>query len=195
MPDGTGYGVEFQSTAPTKQMLADTRAFIETLKYTGAGIIQFIQSRATSELFFLENNPRLSAGVAETVSGGLDLPLIALQVADRTSTQSLHEFSSDGCPYDLNHRSYWFSRDLEGYLSLRSGLSKQERRQWFLDMLRSFWYADSYIVWQWRDPLPGIRIFYRSINLWIRHLTKSQPHNQAPTFRNLEAHNDKPPCS
>lgn len=154
--DGTGYGVEFRIVPPSPDLLEATKAFVKANRYTGPGIIQFIRETDTGKIFFLENNPRLSAGVADSIASGQDLPLLALMVIENNHCTTIKEFSWDCEPYKVNHYAYWFSRDLSGYLRQRKDLSKEERRIWLTSMIRSIGRADSHIIWQLRDPVPAI---------------------------------------
>lgn len=75
MLDGTGYGVEFLSETPSEDILADTKAFVKAHDYSGPGLVQFIREEGTGKIFFLENNPRLSAGIADVIYTGIDIPV------------------------------------------------------------------------------------------------------------------------
>ena len=138
MLDGTGYGVEFLTKAPSEDLVADTKAFVRTHDYSGPGIIQFVREEATGKLFFLENNPRLSAGVADSIGAGIDLPVLALQSLDTKLDLTLEEFSAEGKPYKIGWYTHWLSRDIEGYVNQRQELSRVERRNWLWNIFRSF---------------------------------------------------------
>jgi len=156
--DGTGFGVEFRSLPPSPDVLAATRSFVKTHDYSGPGIIQFMRESGTGKIYFLENNPRLSAGIADVVTCGQDFPLLSLQAFEDENKHKMREWSSAGDPYSVGHYAYWFSRDFSGYLNQRKSLSRKERREWLRNILRSIKRADSHIMWQLHDPLPGIRI-------------------------------------
>jgi len=172
--DGTGYGVEFKTIAPSPDLLEATRAFVKAHRYTGPGIIQFIREESTRDIYFLENNPRLSSGVADSVASGQDLPLLALTAFEDGQNSDIPEFSWEHTAYKVDHNAYWFSRDLSGYLRERGNLSKEERRLWLRNMVRSLARADSHIMWQLRDPVPATWLMTRMTAGFVRRLFPGQ---------------------
>lgn len=168
--DGTGYGVEFKTIAPSPDLLEATKTFVKAHGYTGPGIIQFIREENTRDIYFLENNPRLSAGVADSVASGQDLPLLALTAFENGQDSDIPEFSWDHTTYKVGHYAYWFSRDLSGYLRERGNLSKEEKRLWLRNMIRSLGRADSHIMWQLSDPVPAIWLMTRMTAGFVRRL-------------------------
>ena len=178
MLDGTGYGVEFLTKAPSEDLVADTKAFVRTHDYSGPGIIQFVREEATGKLFFLENNPRLSAGVADSIGAGIDLPVLALQSLDTKLDLTLEEFSAEGKPYKIGWYTHWLSRDIEGYVNQRQELSRVERRNWLWNIFRSFRRANGDVMWQWKDPLPGIWIYLRLGVRVVWRLILPKPHER-----------------
>jgi len=161
MLDGTGFGVEFMTTAPSKAVFFATQTFIKAINYSGPGLIQFIREEKTGTIHFLENNPRLSAGVAESMASGQNMPLLVLQALDNNSTHNLKPFTKDSGQHQPDFYTHWLSRDIEGYLTQRTSLTKAQRREWLLNMLRSFRRAEAHIMWQWRDPLPGVYVYLK----------------------------------
>jgi predicted ATP-grasp superfamily ATP-dependent carboligase len=154
--DGTGFGVEFESIPPSPDVLDATRAFVRALRYSGPGLIQFMRSAESGQLYFLENNPRLSAGVADSIAWGQDMPLVSLRAIAARSDDELPEFDPRGQPYLYGRRAYWLQRDIEGLLKQRARLSLGQKVRGLGAMVRSFARADSHINWQWNDPLPCI---------------------------------------
>jgi len=170
MLDGTGFGVEFKSVAPTEAVYSATIKFVEALNYSGPGLIQFIKEENTGTMYFVENNPRLSAGVAESIAAGKDIPLLVLQALDLDSTQILKPLIEENCQYQSEFYTHWLSRDIEGYLAQRSSLTKAQRSEWLVNMLRSFSRADAHIMWQWRDPIPGIYLYSKLLIRILRQV-------------------------
>ena len=159
MPDGTGFGVEFESIPPSKDILRAVRSFAQCHSYSGPGIIQFIRSSDSGKIYFLENNPRLSAGVADSVSCGQNMPLLALQSTSTKVSTALPEFDAQGKPYEVHHRAYWLQRDLEGLLRQLGSLSCRDGIRWIGNIADSLRKADSHINWQLSDPVPSFRIY------------------------------------
>jgi len=161
MLDGTGLGVEFRSTAPSKAVFSATQKFIKTLNYSGPGLIQLIREEDTGTLYFIENNPRVAAGVAESVASGHDIPHLVLRALDDHATHRLKLVTIDSYQGQSCFHTHWLSRDIEGYLAQRPTLSKAQRREWLSNMLRSFRRAEAHVMWQWRDPLPGTYLYLK----------------------------------
>ena len=161
MLDGTGFGVDFVSVAPLEAIFSTTQKFVQALNYSGPGLIQLIREKKSGTLYFIENNPRLAAGVAGPIAYGQDIPLLALQALDNRSTHTPRPMSLDSCQHKPDFYIHWLSRDIEGYLTQRSGLTKVQRREWLINMLHSFKRADAHIMWQWRDPLPAAYLYLK----------------------------------
>jgi len=166
------------SKAPSADLLADTRAFVRTHDYSVPGIIQFVREEGTGQIFFLENNPRLSAGVADSIGTGIDFPVLALQSLDTKLDLTLEEFSAEGEPYKFGWYTHWLTRDIEGYVNQRHELSRVERRNWLWNMFRSFRRANGHVMWQWKDPLPGIWNYIRLSVRIVRRLRLPKPHER-----------------
>ena len=158
MPDGTGLGIEFESNPPAPDLLRAVQDFARVHNYSGPGLMQFIRDDSSRELYFIENNPRLGAGIAHTIGCGQDLPVTALQVATRKS-DSLPEFDPEHHSYRYHYRTHWLRRDIGSLMSLRSELSREQRIKWVRQMLISFLRADGHVIWQWRDPLPALHVY------------------------------------
>lgn len=181
MPDGTGFGVEFETIPPSADVLEATRRFARLHTYNGPGLIQFIRADVDGRLYFLENNPRLSAGVADSIACGQDMPRLAL---DAFSPDRCKEFDPDQDGYQEYHRAYWLQRDLEGLLKQSPNLSGSQRRQWVWAMMRSFARADSHINWQWADPAPCLYSYLLLLNrLRRRFFGRSQQRPENTTDR------------
>ena len=159
MPDGTGYVVEFRASTPTPALFDALKAFVSTHDYSGPGLLQCLLCAGTGKLYFLELNPRLSAGVAEVVAAGLDLPMIAVQAARQ---EPLSELSgSDDVRYQPGTTCYWFERDLMGWIKHCRHLSWSNNAAWLGHIRRCLLTNHNHINWQWNDPLPTAVILSR----------------------------------
>ena len=187
MPDGTGFGVEFETIPPSPDVLDATRRFASVHNYNGPGLIQFIQSDVDGRLYFLENNPRLSAGVADSIACGVDMPLLSVGAF---SSEPSRAFDPAQDPYEEYHRAYWLQRDLEGFIKQSANLSVAQQRQWLWAMLQSFVRADSHINWQWSDPAPALASYFALFRRLARHvLRRSEKPPRQSTATSL---NEKP---
>jgi biotin carboxylase len=164
-PDGTGMAVDFLSDQVDPDVLAACRAFARAHRYTGPGLLQLVRSEADGNLYFIENNPRLAAGIAQPIACGVNFPLLMLQAALRTvPTQAV----TDTARYETGQRTHWLSRDLNGYLDARRELDAAERGRWRRDILESLRRAHDHMTWDRGDPLPSFYIYGRLLSRWIR---------------------------
>jgi hypothetical protein len=106
--------------------------------------------------------------VADSIAGGQDLPLLALMACTNGDDGRIEEFSWEREPYQVDHYSYWFSRDLSGYIRQRKNLTREEKRLWLKGMMRSLARADSHIMWQPRDPVPALRLLTKMAGRFVR---------------------------
>jgi len=168
IPDGTGYAVDFLSKPISPDVLAACRKFCATTGYNGPGLLQFIRSKRDGRLYFVENNPRLSAGIAQPVICGQDLPLLALRVAAaRRSGESIPDFEARDS-YQAGVRTHWLYRDLQGILNHRAELTRAQVLSRFRELVTSCKQADNHMVWQWRDPWPSAVLYGRILARLLR---------------------------
>lgn len=165
MPDGTGVAVEFRSQQPAEALFEVLRAFVAAHGYSGPGLLQTVHCRHTGQLHFIEINPRLSAGIAESVASGLDIPLITLRVA-RGDPLAPIEVAGD-LRYRVGVTTHWLERDALGWIKQRKWLPARQRRAWLRRMIRAAFTSDGHINWQWRDPLPSLWILARQVGARI----------------------------
>ncbi len=168
MPDGSGFAVEFESIPPSADLLKATSAFVGTHNYSGPGLIQFIRDRTSGELFFLENNPRLAAGIAHTIDSGQDLARLTVEVASGCVRSGQARFVAGG--YRYGYRAHWLMRDVQGFLAQRKKIGLAAQRRWLFDVVRASLQAHGHITWQWRDPLPTMVIYSRFLRSHVAHL-------------------------
>ncbi len=159
MLDGTGFAVDFLSDPIAEDVMAACRKFVRLHNYSGAGLLQLIRSLDDGKLYFIENNPRLAAGIAQSMICGLDFPLLTLQATSRHHTGVLKEVMDAVQPYRAHNRTHWLQRDINGWLSARAVLSAAERRRWLNALFWSLLRADNHMTWDWQDPLPSLWIY------------------------------------
>ena len=159
--DGTGFAVDFVSDPIDADVLAACRAFVRAHAYTGPGLLQLVRGADDGRLYFIENNPRLSAGIAQAVKCGLDIPHRMLQAAQHRLASTAP--SSGALPaYQIGQRTHWLSRDLNGYLDVRRELTAAERARWWRALVASFCRADAHMTWDAGDPVPSL-VIYRGL--------------------------------
>lgn len=159
MPDGSGFAVDFESIRPTGDLLEAATRFARTHGYTGPGLIQFIRCPDSGELYFLENNPRLAAGIAHTIDSGQDLPKLAVEVASGCHSSPTEDFQVGD--YRYGYRAHWLMRDIQGLLARRRTIGLAGQGRWLLELVRSSLQADGHITWKWRDPMPTVLLYAR----------------------------------
>lgn len=161
MLDGTGFAVDFLSDPIAEDVTSACREFVRVHNYSGAGLMQLVRSVHDGNLYFIENNPRLSAGVAQCMICGQDFPLLTLQATSRLQTVVLKEVAVAAQPYRAHNRTHWLQRDINGWLSARGSLSATERRRWIKALFWSLVRANNHMTWDWRDPLPSLWIYLK----------------------------------
>ena len=161
MPDGTGFAVSFESVEPDAATFDALERFVRTHHYSGPGLLQCIRCAGTDELYFLEINPRLSAGVAEAVHAGLDLPLISVHAAgdDTLDTIANHRDRR----YRLGSRTHWLERDALGFSRHFRQLDWSARWHWLTALASDVVGNHGHVNWQWRDPLPSFHVLMRHL--------------------------------
>ena len=159
MLDGTGFAVDFLSDPIADDVMAACRKFVRQHNYSGAGLMQLIRSSDDGNLYFIENNPRLAAGIAQSMICGLDFPLLTLQATSRLHTFVPKDVMDTVQPYRAHNRTHWLQRDINGWLGARTVLSAAERRRWLNALFWSLVRADNHMTWDWQDPLPSVSIY------------------------------------
>jgi predicted ATP-grasp superfamily ATP-dependent carboligase len=170
IPDGTGFAVDFYSIPVSPDVYLACRIFVQTYRYSGAGLMQFIRSKSNNKLYFIEINPRLSAGISHSIACGQDFPLLALQAFSMSKDDELPEFSDLSMPYNIHQRAHWLAGDIQGLLAERNRLSLPQKLTWIYQILISFFRADSHMNWQWSDPLPSLKIYSQLFFRFIKSL-------------------------
>ena len=155
--DGTGLVVDFVSTQVTPDLMASGKRFIRALNYSGPGLMQFVRD-AEGQLYFLENNPRLSAGIVHPIACGVNSPILAMQATCRKTPMHLPELDESQTGYRVGVRAHWLEGDIEGLLRERKNLSLLALLRWVSAMLTAFLFARCHTTWQWNDPVPSIML-------------------------------------
>ena len=159
-PDGTGYGVQSLSNAPTKTLKEYSTALIGALKYSGTGCVQFLVDDRDGTVNFLELNPRLDATCAMPYYCGYDFPLMALGHAAHRRNASAG-FEKNVFPYPVGKCGVCLSGDLQGWLREveQGGMRWRESLTWLGRSLRMSFRGDVDYIWSWTDPLPGLFMY------------------------------------
>lgn len=165
--DGTGFAVDFVSDPVDTGVLEACRAFARAHAYTGPGLLQLVRSTADGRLYFIENNPRLSAGIAQAVKCGVDFPHMMLRAAMPASTP-LRPVAGGVPMYAVGQRTHWLSRDINGYLDVRRELVATERIRWRHALVNSLRRADAHMTWDVKDPAPSFLIYRRLLTRLFR---------------------------
>ena len=162
--DGTGIDV-CGRTLPMPEDLRDfTARMVAALDYSGVGLIQFMVDRERGEISFLELNPRFNGNTAVPDRAGLELCRLAIDLAVDPQRDERH-FEAPG---GLRHS--WFYGDVQGIRkSLGHGMlgrAEVPGALWraALDALTS----DYHVIWNWRDPRPGISQFTNTVRNALR---------------------------
>jgi predicted ATP-grasp superfamily ATP-dependent carboligase len=154
-PDGTGLSVE-GVTVPVSPSLADyVGRLLSALNYTGIGCAQFLVDSADGTTCFLELNPRIAGSHRCTEQAGMDLTRLAVALTG-AADRELMPFV-----YVAGQRYAWTYGDLRGLKAAvaRRELSWRQALHPLVLTLATFLRADFHLTWDWRDPLPTLRLF------------------------------------
>ena len=159
--DDTGLAVSGQTVAPDPEVLADVRALLAHLNYSGVGTAQFLVDDTRESRAFIELNPRLGGNFAIAEKAGLSLAVPALDMA----TGKPPENPARPLGYARGHRLAWTFGALAGArFEWRQGVIGLPR--FLLDLARTLieaLRADVHITWSWRDPAPTLLEFRRAL--------------------------------
>ncbi len=158
MPDGSGVAVEFLSRIPRTALFEVVQAFTKALDYSGPGCLQCIELE-NGEMVFLENNPRFSAGVGESIPAGVDIPRITVEAALGQPPGKLEKASD--ASYLFGRRVHWLERDLTGLIARRRELKGAEIVSWLRMTFLAWIRADGHMNWRWKDPAPALGMLRR----------------------------------
>ena len=162
--DGTGIDV-CGKTLPMPDDLRDfTARMARELDYTGVGLIQFMVDRERDEVSFLELNPRFNGNTAVPDRAGLELCRLAIDLAADPHRNEVRFESRGGL------RHCWFYGDVQGIRkSVRHGMMRRAQVPGALwRAVADAVTADFHVIWNWRDPRPGISQFTNSFRNALR---------------------------
>jgi predicted ATP-grasp superfamily ATP-dependent carboligase len=148
--DGSGYGVDVVSVAPSRERRDNAERLVARLNYSGIGVIQHMVGARGS--FFLEINPRTNALIPNAIHSGLDLPRDAVRVA-------LDQPLTAAAGYRTGVRSHWLYGDLRGAVreagegSVAIGLVTAGR------LLRTLLLSPTHVTWSRSDPRPTLSYY------------------------------------
>ena len=166
--DGTGYGVDTVSCAPTAQLRKYCDALIQGLNYSGLGCAQFLVNGEDGSANFLELNPRMDAMNALPFYCGHDFPRMAVEYAAHRSGRTP---SPPPSAYPTGKRATWLWGDLNGWLrALKTkDLNLWQSLIWLGQSALLPFSGDMDQTWSWGDPLPGAYMFVDLASRTLRH--------------------------
>lgn len=169
--DGTGYGVDGISVAPSPALKTYCESLAMALNYSGAGSAQFLVDDRAGLTSFLEINPRLDATCALPYYCGYDFPRMAVLYAEyRRGTLStpIVNFSA----YPAGRRAVWLRGDILGWVHEMStgALNPKQTVVWLKEMTTTFFRGDYHLTWSWNDPLPACFFFASLAKSFLRYL-------------------------
>ncbi|WP_419909559.1 hypothetical protein [Hoeflea sp.] len=145
--DGSGLAVEGKTIPPEPTILTYSRKLVAELGYTGIGCIQYLVDEERDEVHLLEINPRIAGN----------------HVIPEYCGMALGEFLVDGADDAIRYgqpgiRYSWIAGDMEGFKSelLRGALGPGQAILWLGRMLRNAVRTNVDVMFNARDPLPGI---------------------------------------
>jgi predicted ATP-grasp superfamily ATP-dependent carboligase len=175
--DGTGYGVEAVSVAPSMSLRRHCETLAKRLKYSGVGAAQFLIDQESGDEYLLELNPRLDANCALSYRCGHDFPRLAVECTVGPFTKDGGQ-SKRGGAYTVQKHLYWLFGDLQGYL--KATRWKEVRRSawfgWGLRMLGALWRANLHPTWAWNDPLPTLALYVNGIYGEVKSIAQQEVH-------------------
>lgn len=148
--DGTGFGVEGVSQAPSRELRHYCDSMVAALGYDGVGCAQFLVDPDSGESAFLELNPRLDATCELPLRCGYDFPRLAVERATPVLMR-----------YPQARRFHWMLGDLRALGGqLRAG--EIARRACIAGLgraLAAHWRAHCRLTGAWTDPLPALYLY------------------------------------
>jgi predicted ATP-grasp superfamily ATP-dependent carboligase len=153
-PPDRGVVAHGRTPAPEEERLFDaTRALFGAVRFEGMFSLEFIRDFHTRDLYLVDANLRSILSLAHYTSAGLNLPYL--------SYRALCDDDLSAQPQTPTIRSiFWtdFWRLLGSWRRLR-GTDRLPFRRVLGMLIRS----RSHAVWDWRDPLPGVRHFFQHV--------------------------------
>jgi predicted ATP-grasp superfamily ATP-dependent carboligase len=167
--DGSGYGVEGVSVAPSSRLRDWCARIVEALGYHGIGCVQFLVADDGSASF-LELNPRLDATTALPHACGIDLARLAIECVVRTRDG----LGPPSAPtrYPVGEYNYWLFGDVVSWLNaVKQGQDGPvDHRARLEGILRALARRPHHLNWSWRDPVPALYLYATTFPpmLWRR---------------------------
>ena len=166
--DDTGLATEGISVKPSPQLMRHTKQLVSRLNYCGAGCAQYLVNQASNEISFLEINSRLGANYAIAHHCGLDL-------ATWWVTYSLNSAPAIQSQYGVEgKRYYWLTGDIPAFKQavFKKNIPIKRKLVWPLQMIVSLMRANVHIVWDWRDPYPGLHKLMETMHISLKKRIK-----------------------
>jgi hypothetical protein len=183
--DGSGYGIEGRSVAPSR-LQETVEKLAAALNYTGVGLMQFM-TESNGDAGFLELNTRLDGSCAIAYSLGCNLPLLALQAHQALRFGGTPpERSPKYDNYRHGTRYHWLAGDIQGlFHEIRDNhLQALGAAKWICSTLRSVATAHSHLTFDLGDPAPALHLHY---TMWKNFVAKLRRQSDTTTVRRKAA--------
>jgi len=160
MPDGTGLVVDGETVPVDPRLHHYTARLLEQLHYTGIGCAQYQMDEDRDRFSFLEINPRLCGATGVACYSGLDLPLLAVELAAGHSVEKLPRNF-----YPAGKRYSWRQRDFGGlaFAWRRGDIGLAGALRWTMRLAGAWLRSDVDVGWSWRDPVPSAANFIEGL--------------------------------
>lgn len=159
-PDGTGYSVVGETVDIADDLLAHTESIARRLDYHGVGCVQYLVDATSGQTITMEVNPRLGATCSFQCYCGLELPVMAVQLARGEAPGEDMRARWPG-----GRRYHWLLGDLDGFrVALRRGeLSLADAGRWLAHTASDCCRADMHLTWDERDPRPTFDLWRSTV--------------------------------
>ena len=154
--DETGFSTLVASVEPNPAVRKATEALVESLRYTGVGMLQFMIDAAGGEVSFLELNPRL--GGTSTAAEACGLPICRLMLDLGAGVPVA--VPENPWRYPRGVRVVWTRGDLGGLVAewKRGALSPAAALRWSAAAAAGV-FARHHLTFDPTDPGPSLRIY------------------------------------
>lgn len=168
-PDDTGLAVSGVTVALDPKLEKHCRTLLRHLDYTGMGCVQFQVDEENDTLSFLELNPRLGANFAIAYKAGLNLPKMAIELAEGRLDTTAPEYNKP-CKVGLHYA--WTHGEL---LALKNAIANEGvSLKAFLSRLllvgRTFVTSSVHVTWSWKDPLPTLYLYKELLHIPLKRI-------------------------
>jgi predicted ATP-grasp superfamily ATP-dependent carboligase len=166
-PPSGGVSVCCESVAPPTELIAQSRALLAALDWTGVAMVEFKEDTRSGRTYLMEVNPRLWGSLQLAIDAGVDFPWYLVELAAGARIEPVNQWrvgSRSRWPWgDIDHLLTRL-RHSRGDLHLPAGAPGMV--QTALSVLNPFRPGQQSDVFRISDPAP----FLRETIAWIRSL-------------------------